>query len=329
MVKIIFWILLNNILFVLVYFFLLFKKNKIKKYSFIYPDRWELSEDNALFMHKFCLQNNKNIKIVCFKNKKNIELLIKHNIPFENVEWFGSLSFVVRSFFVKNSYYSHSYHHCFPTYLKFKSLKSTNYYFITHGIYFLKTHNKGDSNFTFEKSKIIFNNLVNYDDVFPTQDRNKKVIKSCLFNSYFLNKEFSQNGKIVYMPTWTECNYKQFLKSDTLKQLLFLNELGIEFDVVPHKYLRKKLLKFLKNNQNIKINIVNISQYEAIKEYSTCYTDNSSVAMEFLFLNKKVYLINKFSNKNRFSKYRLEFMDGDIVEMKGIQFVKELDSSWI
>lgn len=307
-------------------FFIIAKKSDEKKYNVIFPDRWNLSEDNAFFMFKYCTENNKeNFKLVCIKNKNNINLLKKHNIDSNHILWFGefkSLKFWTK---INNAYYSHTKIHCFPTYFKFKKYNSNYYFYITHGIKLLKDHSNEDITNTFLSSEIIMKNIINIDEDFINL---KKfiVIETPLFTNYFHGIGYKNNGRSIYIPTWFKCkSYKKFLKSHIVKQIEFLNSKNIDFDIYPHKYIRKYLEKYLKKN---KIRIIDKTIFEIIKTYSICYTDNSSVAIDFLYLNKKAFVVNAFLPEFRLTNYRKTLMTDDINEIKDLTFFRDLKTDW-
>lgn len=324
MITIIFLILINIFLTPFI------KKDNEKIYNFIFPDRWTLNEDNALFMYKYCLEKNiKNVRLICIKNKKNINILKKHNIHLNDVVWFGSFNCIKKMSKINKAYYSHSQLHCYPTYFQFKKFKANKYYFIGHGINLLKNHsiNKKNHNYTFIPSEIIFCSLSNVCDDFLKIKKFNIVCNSMLFTHYFYLKNNCNNKKIIYIPTWVRCkNYKDFKKTHIVKQIEFLKNKGIDFDIYPHKYSKKYLEKYLKRS---KLKIVNKSVFEIICEYSICYSDNSSVLLDFLFLNKKAFVVNKFFKSNRMTDYRKKLTYCDIVELKNLQFYNELDDSWI
>lgn len=307
------------------FIFMLFTKhNKNKDISLIFPDRWLLSEDNALFMFKYCLENDiQNIYLVCLKNRSNIEILKKNNIYDENrILWFGSKKCLNHMANYKVAYYSHSYLHCFPFFLTLKKFKATKYVFITHGMTLLKEHNYKDYKFTFLKSDIILKNYIQENIYFE-----KPIYETCLFTNYYQNKCFFENNKAIYIPTWIKIkNYKSFLKSHIVKQIEFLNKQNIHFDIHSHKYIKKYMKKYCKQNN---LNFIDKSINEIISNYSICYTDNSSIALDFAFLNKKVFLVNYKLPMYRLTEYRKTMMFNPIVELNNIVFIKKLNIDWI
>lgn len=300
-------------------------KEENNEINYIFPDRWQLSEDNAFFMIKYCYEKKiKNFKIVCFKNKDNINLLRKHNINYEYVEWFNKITILKKMASMNKAFYSHSKLHCFPTYFQFKKFFANQYIFINHGIEYFKEQNFKSTKFTHRSSDVLIKVITNKKDSFEDETYFKKIYTSCLFNHYYETKINESNGKSIYFPTWKKFkSYKDFCNSHIIKQIDFLKQQGLVFDVFCHKYIYSFFNKYCKkNNLNI---VVEKTIFEIITTYSNCYTDNSSICLDFLLLGKKSFLVNKHLPNYRLSENRKLYLNEDIEEICGINFCKNLD----
>ncbi|MEK4947772.1 CDP-glycerol glycerophosphotransferase family protein [Carnobacterium sp. FSL W8-0810] len=155
----------------------------------------------------------------------------------------------------------------------------------------------------------------------------QQIMNSGLVRYDYLNDESqNQEKKIIFvMPTWREWIIKDeetFLQSDFYKsysELLndkelndYLKENNLVIKIVPHIEIRLKYMKYFSSKYDY-IQVIDTEKetvQELIKKSSLLITDYSSVALDFVYLNKPVlfyhfdledYLINRGSFVNLYT----------------------------
>ena len=317
--------LLIRFLFVLLY--PIYRKRNI----WLFEDRPNLADDNAIQLFKYAIsQNDKDIKKYFVIDKKSKSYDEIKSIS-KNIVQYKSFKHKMLFLFSKkniSSYVNTSFINPFDfesIYL-YIGLITTENYFLQHGIIkddvslHINRYKKNLRLFLtssdLEKDSIV-NGRYNYDE---------SIVKALGLPRYDnLDMNHKRKKQILFMPTWRmDINNKDsFLKSDYFNELSFmlndeelynlLNDYGYELFFKPHPEL-EKYMDYMELNENLRL-ACDEKYQDLFNESALLITDYSSVFFDFAYLKKPVIYFHSNDYHYEEGYFKYESMGfGDVVK---------------
>jgi CDP-glycerol glycerophosphotransferase (TagB/SpsB family) len=258
---------------------------------------------NIKHLYLYYLLQHKNVLLLT-NNKNQIKELNQNNLPVKKLFSFAGY---VKTAFAKEIYLDHF----ILDYLEYTSIQQTKIQ-IWHGVglkpirdrshfeydYFISTsHWTNETNFQkVFKAKQFTNSGYPRNDIFFKEKIEKNDLIFCDMNIYNKILEDKKNGikAILYMPTFRENGFDTFaLNLDSFNKELA--DLSVKFYIKLHPYDLNPYIKSIeidKEYSNIIFYNTQGDIYPIVKNIDILVTDYSSVAYDFLLLDKPIIFFN-------------------------------------
>lgn len=289
--------IINGLIAMLIYYIIPINKRK-KEYWLIGGHLGEMYDDNSRAFFEYLIKNKKNQEVYWVLNKGSIA--DKNNNYRKNIIYRGSIKGFLYCFRCSCVIVSHSFADVMPIFYKIKNLFRIKSIYLFHGIYGLKK--VATLNENYYSCFDIINAVGDFEKKIKIENMNIKEeqIKVMGLPRYdkLYNKKIS-NGNIMVMFTWrtyTETeegrnryldNIRSFLTNKELLECLKENK--IKINVVLHSFVHK-YYSFIKEieSENVTILAKDTDIQSELINNSLLITDYSSVAWDFIYMNKPV-----------------------------------------
>lgn len=288
---------INGLIAMLIYYIIPVKKRK-GEYWLIGGHLGEMYDDNSKAFFEYIINNKKDQEIYWVLNKGSIA--DQNNKYRRNVIYRGSINAFLYCFRCRCIIVSHSFADVMPIFYKLKDLFNIKSIYLFHGIYGLKKVATLKDNYysCFD----IINSVGNFEKDIKIEYMNIKEEQIKIMGLPRYDKLYNtriSNGNIMVMFTWRTYteeedgrnkyfnNIKSFLTNEKLLEYLRKNE--IKINVVLHSFAHK-YFSFIKEieSENVIIMPKNIDIQSELIKNSLLITDYSSVAWDFMYMNKPV-----------------------------------------